>query len=405
MPTLSKTAARIRPAVFAELQARIDRRGAGAPPLVPLHIGDTHLAPPKEAAAAIDRLAGGDAELFRYGPTAGLAELRSALASLVEARARATGTESPRIDPATEILLGNGGTHALYCAARSVLDDGDEVVMASPYWPLAPGVFTQAGAVPVDAPLTQRLYDDPALDAGELLASRVGPKTRALYIISPNNPDGKVLSRRQLESIAALATARDLWVFSDEVYADARYDGPHVSIADLPGMRERTIVLHSLSKSHALAGCRVGFAVAPAAVVTAGRRVSTHSAFNVALAMQRAAHAAASDAAFAESARAAYREARDEAARALEGAPVRFHVAEGATYLFVDFAPALGGAPLLALLERAVDRGVLLAPGGAFGEGYETFARLCFTSVPLPRVLEGVAMLRAAIDALRRGEP
>ena len=408
-PPLARTAARIRPAVFADLQARIDRLAARGQDLVPLHIGDTHLAPPPAARAAVDALRGEDAELFRYGATVGLTELREALAGLVHAR----GGTAP-IDPASEVLVGNGGTHALFCAARSVLDDGDEVVLASPYWPLAPGVFTAAGAVPVEAPLTQLLYEDPSRDAGELLAARVGPRTRALYVISPNNPDGKVLAPAHLASIARLAVERDLWVFSDEVYADTVFEGRHASIADLPGMRERTIVLHSLSKSHALAGCRLGFAVAPAPVVAAGRRVSTHSAFNVAVAMQRAALAATTDAGFAASAREAYRAARDAVADALRGAPVRFHLAEGATYLFVDFAPAFDGArldaegrerPLLALLERAVDRGVLLAPGSAFGEGFGTCARLCFTSVPPERAREGVVRLRAAIEALRRGEP
>lgn len=409
MPSLSATAARIRPAVFADLQARIDRLAARGQDLVPLHIGDTHLAPPPGARAAVDGLRGDDSELFRYGATVALPELRAALVALVRAR----GVAMP-IDPASEVLVGNGGTHALFCAARAVLDDGDEVVLASPYWPLAPGVFTSAGAVPVEAPLTQLLYEDPSRDAGELLASRVGPRTKALYVISPNNPDGKVLSPAHLASIARLAVERDLWVFSDEVYADAVFEGRHTSIADLPGMRERTVVLHSLSKSHALAGCRIGFAVAPSAVVAAGRRVSTHSAFNVAVAMQRAALAAATDAEFSAAARAAYRQARDVVADALRGAPVRFHLAEGATYLFVDFAPALDAAPLdaaardrplLALLERAVDRGVLLAPGSAFGESYGTHARLCFTSAEPARVREGVLRLRSAIDALGRGEP
>lgn len=407
MPDLSRTAARIRPAVFSDLQARIDRLAGEGKELVPLHIGDTHLPPPEAARRTVDALRGDDEALFRYGLTAGTAELRTALAARLSRGSRA-------VDPTTEILLGNGGTHALFCAARSVLDEGDEVVLATPYWPLAPGVFTSAGATLVEAPLSQELYADPSADAGALLAARVGPKTRALYIISPNNPDGKVLTKAQLASIAELARGKDLWVFSDEVYADAVYDGEHLSIADLPGMRERTIVLHSLSKSHALAGCRVGFAVAPPAVVAAARRVSTHSAFNVAAAMQRTALAALSDPDFTASSRAVYREARDATAAALRGAPVHFHVAEGASYLFVDFAPAFDGAPLdaaardkplLALLERAVDRGVLLAPGGAFGAAYGTFARLCFTSVPTSRVVAGVARLREAIDALRRGEP
>lgn len=383
--SLSQTAARIRPPVFSELQTRIDRLAASGQEIVPLQIGDTHLLPPARARKVLAELHADDASLYRYGATAGMAPLREAFAK----RLRSHGRE---IDPANEIHVGNGGTHALFCAARALLDDGDEVLLASPWWPLAPGIFTSCGAINVEVPLTQRLYDDPALDVAAAFAAKITPRTKAIYFISPNNPDGKVLGRRELEAIATVAKEHDLWVFADEVYADTLFDGrEHLSIATLPGMRERTVTLHSLSKSHALAGLRIGFVVAEGVIIAAARRVSTHSAFNVSVAMQRAAIAALEDDAFPREARAEYERARDAAARALEGAPVRFHVADGATYLFVDF-----GKPVLQILERAVDRGVLLAPGDAFGS-YGTCARLCFTAVPIDAVVRGVERLRAAI--------
>jgi aspartate/methionine/tyrosine aminotransferase len=405
-PPLSSTAARIRPPVFADLQSRIDRLAARGEQLVPLQIGDTWLAPPAAASKVLSELDGNDASLYRYGPTAGLPALREAIAHAV----RRHGLE---VDPVDEVLIGNGGTHALFCVARAVLDAGDEVLMASPYWPLAPGIFTACGAIPVEVPLTQRLYADDSLDAGALFSAMITPRTKAIYVISPNNPDGKVVPRHQLERIAAVAREHDLWVFSDEVYAETVFDGEHVSIASLPDMRDRTIVLHSMSKSHALAGCRVGFAIAPGAVVASGRRVSTHSAFNVSIVMQRAALAALSDDAFPKAAKETYRDARDRAVLALAGAPVGVHRADGATYLFVDFAPAFdamgperaGPRPLFALLERAVDRGVLLAPGDAFGAGYETCARLCTTAVPIDRVVVGIERLLDALDAMRAGKP
>jgi aspartate/methionine/tyrosine aminotransferase len=405
-PPLSSTAARIRPPVFAELQARIDGLAARGIELVPLQIGDTWLAPPEAARRVLADLDANDVSIYRYGPTAGIAALREAVARNV----RGHGLD---VDPVDEVLIGNGGTHALFCVARAVLDAGDEVLMASPYWPLAPGIFTACGAVPLEVPLTQLLYRDSAVDAGALFAAKITPRTKAIYVISPNNPDGKVLSRRHLESIAAVAREHDLWVFSDEVYAETVFDGEHASIAALPGMRDRTIVLHSMSKSHALAGCRVGFAIAPAPVVASGRRVSTHSGFNVSIVMQRAALAALGDDAFPGAARATYRDARDRAMAALAGAPVQVFRAEGATYLFIDFAPAFeamgpgraGERPLLALLERAVDRGVLLAPGDAFGAGYDTCARLCTTAVPIERVASGIDRLLSALEAMRLGRP
>lgn len=405
---LADAASRIRPAVFAELQSRIDLAAARGQELIPLHIGDTVLPPPLGARRALGGLDPEDETLHRYGATAGLAPLREAVASVLERR----GLE---VDPRTEVLVGNGGTHALFCGARTVLDPGDEVLMVAPFWPLSPGVFAACGAVPVEVPLTQELYADPDLDIGRVLTAAIGPKTKAIYFISPNNPDGKVLNLAQLAKIAEVAREHDLWVFADEVYSEIAFLGDvgAPSIAALPGMRERTIALQSLSKNWALAGLRVGFITAPERVITAARRVSTHSAFNVSVAMQRAALAALSDEAFPASARSAYRSARDTAVKALAGAPIDFHVAEGATYLFLNFAPAIarrggaeGGRPLYSILERAVDRGVLLAPGDAFGAAYGgSFARLCFTAATPERVARAIQALREAVDAYVADEP
>jgi aspartate/methionine/tyrosine aminotransferase len=123
------------------------------------------------------------------------------------------------------------------------------------------------------------------------------------------------------------------------------------------------------------------------------------------LVMQRAALGALlSGDDWVEAARDTYRPARDTAVAALAGSNVRFAVAEGGSYLFLDFAPALHGLPLHVLLERAIDRGVLLAPGDAFGRAYGTCARLCYTSVPAARVVEGIARLRDAVESVEHEE-
>jgi aspartate/methionine/tyrosine aminotransferase len=393
---LSGPARAMRKGVFAELEAAIAARRAAGGDLVPLHIGDTHRPPP--ACARIERaIEGASSEtLYAYGATAGMPELREAVAAHV----RRLGRAHPE---ATEesVLLGVGATHALSCVARVVLDAGDEVLLASPYWPLAHGIVTQTGARAVEVPLTPALYRGEGADAAAILAAAATPRTRALYVISPNNPDGKVLSRRHAEQIARFAVERDLWVFSDEVYADYTYLGEHVSLARLPGMAERTLTAFSFSKSHALAGARVGYVVGPAEVIAAARKVSVHTAFNVPVAMQRVALAALEGGeAWIAEARADYLRARDAAAGALEGSGARFSLAEGGVYLFVDFADVLGGRPLKTLMELAVQRGVLLAPGEPCGTAHATSARLCYTGVPVPRMLEGVERLRAAIEDL-----
>ena len=390
MPSLSRVARAVRAGVFSELQRHIDAVAVRGGDLIPLHIGDTCLEPPTAAS--------GHLALSSYGATMGLAELRSAIAESITTR----GFAFSPLDPALHVHVGVGATHALFCAARSILNEGDEVLLAAPYWPLAHGILCMCGAVPVEVPLTQQLYEDGDADAGELFRPMLTPRTRAIYLITPNNPDGKVLSRAHLERIAALACEKDLWVIADEVYADYTYDRPHVSIASLPGMKERTISAYSFSKSHALAGARVGFSVAPEALILAARRVSTHTVFNVPVAMQKAALSAlGSGSGWIATARAEYHAARDAAMNALEGSGVKVHRPEAGTYLFLDFSDVLKGAPLTGLLKGAIDAGVLLAPGEAFGKSSAHFARLCFTSVPMPRVLEGIARLRTAIDAFR----
>ena len=382
-PPLSETASRIRPPVFAALQSRIDALAKTGVDTAPFHLGDTWRPPPAAARAVLADQSADEDAIYRYGATAGLPSLRAAMA------------EGHGVDPETEVLVGNGGTHALFCAARAVLDPGDEVLLASPYWPLSAGIFTSCGATPIDVPVSQGLYAG-SLSAHDAFAAKVTSRTKALYLVSPNNPDGKVLSLADLEGIASLAIEHDLWVFSDEVYADTVFEGQHRSIRDLPGMRERTIVLHSLSKSRSLAGCRVGFCLGPAPAITNARRVSVHSGFNTPVLMQRIAEAALRDRAYAPVSTAIYRKQRDLAAEALRGV-VDFHLSDGASYLFLDFGNVLASRPLTSLLEVAVDHGVLLAPGDAFGAAWSNHARLCYTSVPEERLRAGLDRLRSAI--------
>jgi aspartate/methionine/tyrosine aminotransferase len=392
---LSVSVARIRASVFADLAPKIEAFTRAGGKLVPLHIGDVHLAPPEPA--RFDHGRAFEPALYGYGAITGTPALREACA----ARVRATGRAFASVDAQRHVLLGSGATHAIFCAARALFDPGDEVLLASPYWPLAHGILHAAGAVPVEVPLTQRLYAEPDLDAGDIFLAAMTPRTRGIYLITPNNPDGKVLARAHLEQIARVARERDLWVIADEVYADYTYAGEHVSIAALDGMAERTVTAYSFSKSHALAGARVGFVVAPENVTLAAQRVSTHTIFNVPVVTQRAALAAmGAGEEWVDRARAQHRAARDAAAQALAGANVTFAMAEGGSYLFLDFRDLLAGRPLKTLLERAIDHGVLLAPGDACGAGFERHARMCFTSAPIPVLLEGIAALRRAMEEI-----
>jgi aspartate/methionine/tyrosine aminotransferase len=280
-----------------------------------------------------------------------------------------------------------------------MLDAGDEVLVLAPYWPLAVGVLRAAGAIPVEVPVLPALATDARFDLAGALAAACTARTRAVYLITPNNPDGFVLRDDHLEAISDVARRRDLWVIADEVYADYVYEGAHRSIARLAGMAERTVSAYSLSKSHALAGLRVGYIAGPTGLVAAAKKVATHTVFNVPLVTQRSAlRAVVEGDGFLAEAKASYRAARAVTLAALAGR-ADFVAPDGGCYVFVDLTRALRGGTLVELLGRAIDAGVALAPGDAFGAGYENFARLCFTAVEPGALPEALARLVGVLDA------
>jgi len=186
-----------------------------------------------------------------YLQTAGLPRLKELLAAKLRAR------NGVPVGSADEVLVTNGGVHGIYLAAQALVEPGDEVIVPDPEWPPAASAMLAAGAAVVRCPLHASLGWRPDVDE---LASKIGPRTKGLYVNSPNNPTGGVLTRGDLERMAELARARDLWVISDESYEDVLFDGArHVSIASLPGMYERTVPVCTLSKTYAATGVRVGY--------------------------------------------------------------------------------------------------------------------------------------------------
>lgn len=383
MPRISRAASGLRASVFAQLA---DRFRNPPPGFLPMHIGDTWMAPPE--AARLETLDWSKAPpLYKYSHPFGLREMLEEVAARLQAR---NGI------PATPdwLQITCGATHALRCSAHTVLDPGDEVLVLAPYWPLIKGVLASAGAVPLEVPFTSRLYADPTLDVIHLLEEARTPRTAAVYFATPNNPDGKVLDRAQLEGIAEFCRRHDLFVFADEVYEDYLYDGrDHVSIASLEGMAERTATVFSASKSFGMAGVRVGWVAACPEVTAVLRRVANHSVYNVSAAMQHSALLALRHGgAFLEEARSAYREARDAMVEGLGG---RVRVPEGSVYVFLEReSPEAAWS----LLERALDRGLATAPGADFGPSYGHCLRVCFTAVPLEGVRRGAAILAELLE-------
>ena len=168
------------------------------------------------------------------------------------------------IGSADEVMVTSGGIHGVFAVCQGLLEPGDEVLVPNPEWPPALGNVACAHAVPVPYPLHESLGWRPDLDEMRRL---ITPKTRAIYLNSPNNPSGGVLTRADLTAILALAEERDLWILSDEAYEDVVFEGEHVSIASLPGAYKRTIPLYTFSKTYAITGLRLGYMAVQDAVI------------------------------------------------------------------------------------------------------------------------------------------
>lgn len=390
-PDISTPAGSIPSSIFARL---VDKLAQFRGDVVPFHLGDTHLRPPEPA--RLENVAWDEArscELSCYAPPAGDPHFLEALVEKLAARNGIAATPA-------QLQVTCGATHAFACVARTVLDPGDEIIVLAPYWPLFRGHVLAAGGRLVEVPFTDRLYADPSLDVRAQIEERVTPRTAAIYFITPNNPDGKVLSRRDLEGIAEVARRHGLWVLADEVYEDYTFDGrPHVSIATLPDMAERTITAFSFSKAYAQAGIRVGYLVGPATAMVPIRKLANHTVYNVPRAMQRAALVALRrGASFLDEARAEYQAARDLVRAKLA---VPHHAPEGGSFAFLDLAPLLGrGGEAIEVLERLAAEGILLAPGDAFGRAYGRWARLCYTAVPRDRLACGLDRMAGVLARL-----
>jgi N-succinyldiaminopimelate aminotransferase len=390
-PSLSSPAQALPSSIFEQLMRRV---AAYHGEVIPLHIGDTHLAPPDQSRlGSLGFPTGPSPDLYRYSPPPGKQELLDAVVAKLAARNRFAEADC------NHVQITAGATHALSCAVRSVLDTGDQLLVLAPYWPLIRGIAVANGVRPVDVPFSHDLLRGQGIPADQLIEEYVTPHTAGLYLCTPNNPDGKVLTPEELAAIARVAERHDLWILADEVYEDVLYDGrQHHSIGSLPGMGERTVTVFSFSKSYGQAGLRVGYVVAPRSAAAAVRKMSNHSVYCVPKAMQKAALAALEHGAgFLAEARRDYAEARELAHGRLADLCVR---PEGATYLWLDLDRFRrpGEEDALALLTRMADAGVLLAPGAVFGHAFRSWARLCFTSVARPTLEEGLDRLRRVLD-------
>ena len=325
--------------------------------------------------------------------------------ALREALVEKLGRENHLACEPDDVVMTLGGTHALCLAFQSLLGPGDEVLVFSPHWMAIPKLVALAhGASMRSFPAYLELQS--GAETAEQLAARLRaalrPETRGIYLNSPNNPTGVVLSRAALEAIAAVVRERDLWVVSDEAYEHLLFDGAaHVSFASLPGMGERTVTAYTFSKSYAMTGWRVGYVVSPAAMrPVMGPLLSFYTTHGVFPAVQRAALAAVTGPQDAvETMRSAYQDRRDALLAGLAGqTAILVPKPSGAFYAFADVRGALAGRGIWDLVEEWLAIGVAVLPGTAFGPEYDGWVRLSLAT-RREDVVEAAKRLREHVSA------
>src|SRR5471030_429422 len=341
--------------------------------------GDVSFDAPDSVKAGMTRAIAGNHS--HYVQTTGVPRLRELIA------AKLRQTNGIPVDDVEDVLVTNGGIHGLYILCRSLLDTGDEVLIPDPAWPPAAGNILTARGVPVGYRLYESKGWQPDLDEIE---AKITPRTRVLYLNSPSNPTGGVLTLAYLERLAAIAHAHNLWVISDEAYEDVVFDGEHISIASLPGMYKRTIPLYTFSKSYAMTGLRLGYiAIKDAAIRDRAKKLLFYTASNVASVVQYGGIGALEGPQDCiETFRTELRERRDLFYRGITdvaGDVLSGQPPAGAFYAFLRINPAwaegVQSTKSLSwrIVEYLIKNGRIgCVPGVDFGPNGEGYVRFCF---------------------------
>jgi aminotransferase len=320
-----------------------------------------------------------------YTSNLGYLELRRALARYVQ---KAFGGE---YNPENEVLVTVGVSEALDLALRALLNPGDEVLYHEPCYVSYRATILFAHGVPV---AVETRADNGFRLTRAMLEARVTPRTKVLMLNFPNNPTGAVMSRVELEDLAAFACERDLIVITDEIYGELTYDAPHKSIVSLPGLRDRTIFLHGFSKAWAMTGFRLGYACGPAELIDAMMKIHQYTMLCASSLSQKAAlEALARPEADISEMVAEYRRRRNLIAAAFQDMGLECHRPLGAFYAFPSVAKF--GLPAKEFaLELLREEKVAVVPGTAFGACGEGFVRCAYAT--------GMDNLKEAMKRLRR---
>jgi len=319
----------------------------------------------------------------RYAASSGILELRAAIAEKLRTRNRIPATES-------DVIILNGGMQGLFGAFQSTINRGDEVMLFSPYWTPIKDLIAHCEAKIVLVPTNEARQAGFAKTLGKYSSDR----TRAIYYNTPQNPTGVVFSSDEAREVAQYAQDRDLVVIADEAYEDLVYDCEHFSIASLPGMLERTITSFTFSKSYAMTGWRLGYAVASEPWMTGLKKTTLYSSNGVSTPTQWAGLAALNlDQNLFEQNVREYRERRDLLLSGLNELGLNCEKPAGAFYAFPDVSRISTDSRKAAeiLLDQAR---VAAVPGIVFGPHGEGHLRFSFST--------SKETIEAGLDSLRR---
>ncbi len=323
-----------------------------------------------------------------YTSNLGYVELRRALARYVR---KTFGAE---YDPEREVLVTVGVSEALDLALRALLNPGDEVLYHEPCYVSYRATILFAHGVPVA--VETRAQDGFRLTR-TMLEAKATPRTKVLMLNFPNNPTGGVMSRADLEDIAAFARERDLIVITDEIYAELTYDAPHTSIVSLPGLRDRTIFLHGFSKAWAMTGFRLGYACGPAELVEAMMRIHQYTMLCASSLSQKAAlEALARPETDIVEMVDEYRRRRNFIAGAFADMGLECPRPLGAFYAFPSVAK-YGMSAKDFSLKLLREEKVAVVPGTAFGACGEGYVR-CAYATSMDNIKEAVIRLRRFLE-------
>ena len=335
----------------------------------------------------------------RYTSNAGLKELRAEISRYLGRRM------GLRYDPMRQILVTVGGSEAIDMCIRTLVKPGDEVIIPEPCFVCYEPITTLSGGVPVHVACRQE--DEFRLRA-EALKAAITPKTKLVIMPFPNNPTGAVMEREDLEAVAEVLRGTDIMVLSDEIYAELNYGlRPHVSIATLPGMAERTIVVNGFSKSYAMTGWRIGYVAGPRNVISAMSSFQSQATSNPnSIAQYAAMKALQGDQSCVDAMVAQFEKRRDAMVEKINAIPgLSCRKPHGAFYVMMNIrgitgkryhGKVLGGSTAIAeaLLEHAH---VALVPGAAFLD--EGFCRISYAT-SMENIEEGLRRIAAFVKEL-----